>query len=311
MIRIKPILPTRQKPERDQREGAVATSDDYATCRRVMRAASKNYAFASLVLSHDKIHHVEALYALLRVGDDLVDVSHDGFSSAVVALDNWERTYWQAFETHTSAHPVMRAYLETALIFDIPPETMTAYFRAMREDLTVTRYPMFDDLLYYMEGSAIPVGRAMVHILGVKSPYKIAEAIPHADSLAIAMQLSNFWRDIGEDWERGRVYIPQEDMARFGVTEEDLRKRRITPAFIELLDFEIARATRYYDHAVKGIRFLASGRWGVHSGLRIYRAILTHIRRHNYDVFSHRAGTNLWQRVGHVLCALGWTLFAI
>ncbi len=294
---------------RDRKGASVATGTDYATCRRVMRAASKNYAFASLALPRDRARHVEALYALLRVGDDLVDVSHSSvfgrsFSSPTEAINNWERLYWQAFETHTSDHPVMRAYLDTALTFGIPPETMKAYFRAMREDLTVTRYPTFEDLLYYMEGSAIPVGRAMVHILGVKPPHTIAQAIPHADSLAVAMQLSNFWRDIGEDWERGRIYIPQEDMIRLGVTEDDIDARRITPAFIALLDFEIARAMRYYDHAAEGIRFLATGRWGVRSGLRIYRAILPHIRRQNYDVFSHRAGANLWQRMGHVLCAL-------
>ncbi len=294
----------RKRLRRNQREQSVATSADYAACRRVMRAASKNYAFASLVLPRDKARYVEALYALLRVGDDLVDVSHSGFNSPTEAIDSWERTYWHAFETHTSAHPVMRAYLDTALTFSIPTETMTAYFRAMRDDLTVTRYPTFRDLLHYMEGSAIPVGRAMVHILGVKPPHKIAKAIPHADSLAVAMQLSNFWRDIGEDWARGRVYIPQEDMASFNVTEDDLRARRVTPAFADLLDFEIARAMRYYDHAIRGIRFLATGRWGVRSGLRIYRAILSQIRRQNYDVFSHRAGANLWQRLGHVLCAL-------
>lgn len=304
MMWIKSICPIGKSARHDQQEEAMATSADYAACRRVMRAASKNYAFASLVLPRDKVRHVEALYALLRVGDDLVDISHSGFSSATEAINDWENAYWQAFETHTSDHPVLRAYLDTALTFSIPPETMTAYFRAMRDDLTMTRYPTFDDLLRYMEGSAIPVGRAMVHILGIKSPHTIKTALPYADSLAIAMQLSNFWRDIGEDWERGRVYIPQEDMVRFGVTEDDLKARRITPAFIDLLNFEIDRAMHYYSHAARGIRFLATGQWGVRSGLHIYRAILTHIRRQDYDVFSHRAGDNVWQRVAHVLCAL-------
>jgi phytoene synthase len=233
-----------------------------------------------------------------------VDISHSGFRSATEAINDWEHAYWQAFETHSSDHPVMRAYLDTALTFGIPAETMVAYFRAMREDLTVMRYPTFDDLLHYMEGSAIPVGRAMVHILGVKPPHAIETALPHADSLAIAMQLSNFWRDIGEDWARGRIYIPQEDMVRFGVREDDLKTGHITQAFINLLDFEIDRAMRYYNHAAQGVRFLAAGRWGVRSSLRIYRAILTHIRRQDYDVFSRRAGANVWQRVGHVLCAL-------
>ena len=116
---------------------------------------------------------------------------------------------------------------------------MTPYFRAMKEDLTVARYPTFADLLHYMEGSALPVGRAMTYILGVRPPYTVEETLPHADSLSIAMQLSNFWRDIGPDWRIGRVYLPGEDLARFRVTEADLAAGRITPDFIALLEFEI------------------------------------------------------------------------
>ncbi|HEY5669499.1 MAG TPA: squalene/phytoene synthase family protein, partial [Anaerolineales bacterium] len=112
----------------------------------------------------DKLLHVEALYALMRVGDDRVDVSHQGFRTPLEAIEDWEKTYWLAFERGESPHPVMRAYLDTAIKFGIPAETMSAYFRAMKEDLTVTRFPTFNHLLHYMEGSAIPVGRAMTHI---------------------------------------------------------------------------------------------------------------------------------------------------
>ena len=198
------------------RVARIASDEDYAAGRRLMRAASKNYSFASNFLPPDRLRHVEALYALMRTGDDRVDVSHEGFASPLAAIDDWERTYWHAFETGTSPDPVMRAYLDTALKFGIPAETMSAYFRAMREDLTITRFPTFGDLLHYMDGSAVPVGRAMTYILGVREPYGLEDALPGADALSVAMQLSNFWRDIGEDWTRiGRVYIPQEDLARF------------------------------------------------------------------------------------------------
>jgi phytoene synthase len=186
----------------------VATPEDYAECRRVMSGASKNYSFASRFLPRTKRHHVQALYALLRVGDDRVDLTHEGFTTPLAAIEDWERAYWQAFETGRSGHPVMRAYLNTALECSIPAEIMTPYFRAMKEDLAVTRFPTFADLLHYMDGSAIVVGRAMTYILGVRQPYTIADTLPHADSLSIAMQLSNFWRDVGEDWSIGRVYIP-------------------------------------------------------------------------------------------------------
>ena len=246
---------------------------------------------------------MEALYALMRVGDDRVDVTYEGFASPLAAIEDWERTYWQAFETGHSDHPVMRAYLAGASACGIPAEVMTPYFRAMKEDLTVTRYPTFADLLHYMEGSALPVGRAMTYILGVRSPYTVEETLPHADDLSIAMQLSNFWRDIGPDWRIGRVYLPGEDLARFQVTEADLAAGRITPDFIALLEFEIARTEAYYRSARIAVRRLATGRVGVMAALEVYRAILPAIRRNGYDVFTRRAGTTRRQKLGLALRA--------
>ncbi len=279
----------------------IATPEDYRYCAEIMRGASKNYSFATAFLPAEKRPHVEALYALLRVGDDRVDVSHEGFASPLAAIDDWERAYWHAFETGSSDHPVMRAYLNTAVQFGIPVDTMVAYFRAMKEDLIYTRFPVFADLLHYMDGSSIPVGRAMTYILGVREPYTLAEALSKADSLAIAMQLSNFWRDIGYDWSIGRVYIPQEDLARFQVRETDLGASRITENLVSLLDFEIARTEAYYADAREGVHMLAAGRWGVMSGLEIYRAILHGIRRNRFDVFNRRAGAGDLNKIGLVL----------
>jgi phytoene synthase len=276
----------------------IASNEDYQACRQIMRAASKNYSFASAFLPASKMRHVEALYALMRVGDDRVDVAHPGFTDPLEAIDDWERLYWSAFETGDSPHPVMRAYLNTALACGIPKETMADYFRAMREDLTITRFPTFADLVHYMDGSAIPVGRAMTHILGVRSPYRIEDALPGADALSIAMQLSNFWRDIGYDWGIRRVYIPEEDLLRFGVSEADLAARRISANFIDLLEYEFERTEAYYRQARRSVRMLASGRWAVMSGLEVYRGLLAGIRRNRYDVFNHRAGTSGVRKIG-------------
>jgi phytoene synthase len=284
----------------------IASAEDYAACRQIMRAASKNYSFASNFLPREKLHHVEALYALMRVGDDRVDVSHDGFESPLAAIEDWERTYWRAFEIGDSPNSVMRAYLNTAIDCRIPKGTMTAYFKAMKDDLTITRFPTFDDLMFYMEGSAIPVGRGMTYILGTRAPYTLDDALPGADSLSVAMQLSNFWRDIRQDLEDiGRVYLPQEDMARFEVTEEDLAARRINRNFIQLLEFQFERTEGYYAHAKDSVKMLAAGRWGIMSGLEIYRAILSGIRRNRYDVFTRRARANKLQKLGLVTKA-GW-----
>jgi phytoene synthase len=292
---------------RPQVRTGAASVQDYAVCHQIMRRASKNYSFASNFLPLDRLHHVEALYALLRVGDDRVDVSHNGFKSPLAAIENWERSYWRALETGDSPHPVMRAYLNTALECGIPKETMSAYFRAMKDDLTITRFPTFDDLMTYMEGSAIPVGRGMTYILGVRVPYTLQDALPGADALSVAMQLSNFWRDIGQDYEFiGRIYLPQEDMARFNYTEDDLRARRINSNLIRLLEFEFERTQRYYTQARDSVKMLAAGNWGIMTSLEVYSAILTNIRRNRYDVFTRRAGASKLQKLG--LLARAWWL---
>ncbi len=282
----------------------IASAQDYKICRQVMRSASQNYTFANAFLPANRRAHVEALYAFLRVGDDRVDVSHSGFSTPLAAITDWEDCYWQAFATGGSSHPVVRAYLNTAMQFNIPKEIMVPYFRAMRDDLTITRFPTFADLIYYIEGSAMVVGRTMTYILGVRPPNTLTEALPKADSLSVAMQLCNIWRDIGPDWRMGRVYLPLEDLDRFGVSENDLAKARINQQFIDLLEFEIERTEQYYNQAQPGIKMLASGRWGIQCGLEVYRAILTGIRRNHYDVFTHRAGASSLERIG--LVARAW-----
>jgi phytoene synthase len=285
----------------------IATSHDYAVCRQIMRRASNNYSSASNYLPKDKLPHVEALYALMRVGDDRVDVSHEGFSSPLEAIENWEASYYQAFDSCESQHPVLRAYLNTASIFNIPRKIMGPYFRAMKEDLSITRFPTFKDLLHYIDGSAIPVGRAMTYILGTRHPYTIKQALPGADSLSTAMQLSNFWRDIAEDWQRGRIYIPLEDMQRFNYNEDDLNASRLNDNFIRLLEYQLVRTEDYYAEARQSVRMLAGGRWAIMTALNIYQAILTSIRSNRYDVFSRRARASKIEKIRHALNAY-WTV---
>jgi phytoene synthase len=287
-------------PQAATTSAGIASAEDYAVCRQIMRAASKNYSSASNYLPQDKLPHVEALYALMRVGDDRVDITHNGFNSPLEAIDDWEQEYRRTFESGDSPHPVLRAYLNTAMTFGIPQDTMTAYFRAMRDDLTQARYATFSDLLHYMDGSAVPVGRAMTHILGVAQPFTLANAIPGADHLSIAMQLSNFWRDIGEDWQRGRVYLPLEDMEFFRVSEDNLEAKRVNSSFIHLLEFEFERTEMHYNAARPSVRMLASGQVAVMSALEIYRAILDGIRANRYDVFNQRAGTGKLRKLSLV-----------
>lgn len=301
-----PLIKTRTLAGTDIIPG-IASTGDYAVCRQVMRNASNNYSSASNYLPKEVLHHVEALYALLRVGDDRVDVSHDGFSSRLEAIEDWETSYYDAFETCESQHPVLRAYLNTAMLFNIPKEIMSPYFRAMKEDLSITRFPRFEDLIHYMDGSAIPVGRAMTYILGTREPYTIQQALPGADSLSIAMQLSNFWRDIAEDWQRGRIYIPLEDMKFFNYSEDDLDSNRLNDAFISLLEYQLSRTETYYDEARESVSMLDSGRWAIMTAFNVYHAILTNIRANRYDVFTRRARSSKIEKFRLALNAY-WTL---
>lgn len=270
----------------------VTLEQDYAECRDIMVGASKNYSFASMVLPADRAKHVHALYAVMRVGDDRVDVSSAGFDSPQSAIEDWQRSYRRVFETGGhSPYGVLRAYYNTCRELDIPANLLDNYFRAMIDDLTITRFPTFDDLYYYMEGSAIPVGRIMTHILGTRRGH-IEDAYLEADALSVAMQLTNFWRDIWEDWHIGRVYLPQEDMARFGVTEDDIAAGVLSPALLELLKFEMERTEAYYTDARIGVGKLAGGRWAVMSALEIYHAILTHLKRSNYNIYGPRLGAS-------------------
>lgn len=275
---------------------------DYAHCHAILQAASKNYSAATRLLPRDKAHHVAALYAVMRVGDDLVDVDHAGYASPRAAIEHWHESYWRAFQFGDSPDPVLRAYIHTAQQCDIPAELLQPYFRAMIDDLTVTRFATFDDLMHYMDGSAVPVGRVMTHILGTTTGQP-SNAYPAADALAVAMQLSNFWRDIGEDWARGRIYIPQEDLARFNYTEHDIALGNIDLRLVELLEYEFARTEQYYQVAQRGVQQLVSGRLGVMAALKFYRAILSGIRANCYDVFTQRAGASKLQKMGLVVQA--------
>ena len=159
-------------------------------------------------------------------------------------------------------------------------------------DLTIESYDTWDDLLGYMDGSAAVIGEMMLPIL---EPTDLAAAIPHARDLGNAFQLTNFLRDIDEDLDRGRQYVPQEDLRKFGV---DLTERRVTPEFVELMQFEIARCRELYASAEEGIAMLPdrSARC-IRAAHTLYGRILDEIERHDYDVFAGRVGVSTLAKV--------------
>jgi phytoene synthase len=256
----------------------------YARCKALNRAHGTTYYAATLLMPRVKRHHVHALYAFCRTADDIVD----GLGTAPVedrerALTEFGDRFFDDLERGDSDDEVLKAVVHTVNAFDLNPDCFRRFLRSMTMDLTVETYETFDDLLDYMDGSAAVIGEMMLPILEPTS----AAALRHARDLGIAFQLTNFLRDVGEDLDRGRVYIPQEDLRRF---DADPALRRVTPEWRALMAFEIRRTREYYESADLGIPFLppASARC-IRAARRLYSEILDRIERAGGDVFTKRA----------------------
>jgi phytoene synthase len=256
----------------------------YARCKQLSREFGRTYYAATLLLPRVKRHHVHALYGFCRFADDIVDDLGDApVTDREHALTHFGDQFFEDLDHGDSDHPVLKAVVHTVRAFDINPDCFRRFLRSMAMDLTVSRYETFDDLLDYMDGSAAVIGEMMLPILEPNS----AEAVNHARDLGIAFQLTNFLRDVGEDLDRGRMYIPREDVRRFGADPED---RRVTQEWRRLMAFEIDRTREYYTSGDLGIPMLAptSARC-IRVARRLYGEILERIERADYDVFASRA----------------------
>jgi 15-cis-phytoene synthase len=271
-------------------DGGLTLAESYELCREVQRSHSRTYYFSTRLFPKEVRPHVHALYAFMRYADEIVD--NPGaldLGEQLAALERFEAETMAAVSGEEVPNPVLRAFADTVRRRGVEPEIIAAFMNSMKMDTHVFRYPTFEDLEAYTYGSAAVVGLMMCRVVGVAS----GEADPHAEALGTAMQLTNFLRDIGEDWRRGRVYLPLEDLARFGYAEEDLGRGLVDERFVGLMRFEIARARRLYDLADEGIRYIPRGRrYPVVVARRLYAAILDRIEAQGYDVFAHRAQTS-------------------
>lgn len=268
----------------------------YEFCRAVQKAHSRTYYFSTQLFPPDLRRHVHALYAFTRYADEIVDdLKKDANVEArLEALEAFEAETMAALVGEEVEDPILRAFTNTARERGIGQGHLMPFMRSMKMDTYVRRYPTYEDLEEYMHGSAAVVGLMMCRVIGVEAE----EALPHAEALGEAMQLSNFLRDVGEDWERGRVYLPLEDLKRFGYSEEDLGTGRVNEAFVELMRFEIDRARMLYLVADQGMRHIPRGRrYPVLVARHLYAAILDRIKDLDYDVFSSRAGTTLAEKL--------------
>ncbi len=262
----------------------VTLDESYARCRELNKRYGTTYYWSTKVLPRVKQHHVWALYAFCRYADDIVDdLGPVSVERRADALADFGNRFFLDLAAGRSDDPVLKAVVHTVKAFDIDPDCFRRFLRSMTMDLTVATYETWDDLLVYMDGSAAVIGEMMLPILEPLRP----EALPHARDLGNAFQLTNFLRDIAEDLDRNRQYVPQEDLRRYGV---DLTTRRCTPEFVELMRFEIARCRELYVSADLGLSMLPTESAKCIGAARVlYGRILDKIEQQHYDVFAKRA----------------------
>lgn len=269
----------------------VTLDESYDRCRELNKRYGTTYYWSSFALPRVKRHHVWALYAFCRHADDIVDdMGPAPVEVRAKALDGLGDRLFADLAVGRSEHPVLKAVVHTIRAFDIDPECFRRFLRSMAMDLTVTRYATWDDLLGYMDGSAAVIGEMMLPIL---EPYEPA-ALGHARDLGNAFQLTNFLRDVAEDLDRGRVYVPQEDLTRFGA---DPARRVVDGPWRALMAFEIERCRELYASADLGLSMLppTSARC-IQAARTLYSEILGRIEASGYDVFTSRATVPTWRK---------------
>lgn len=240
-------------------------------------------------------------YTFVRLPDEIVDGASvdDREQKLALWIDQWKNTVTRDTPSDNEACAAFKHVMDT---YHIPTEYSFSFLEAMQQDLTVAQYPTYAELEAYMYGSAVVVGYTMSYIIGFEQG-----ALPYARALGEAFQMTNFLRDISEDYDmRGRVYIPQEDLDRYGVTIDHIREHRVDDAWRALMKFEIARTRALYAKGVTGIAKLhPQGRRAVYAAALIYKEILDHIEQNNYDIFSRRVVVSPFRKT-MLLCKALW-----
>jgi phytoene synthase len=294
-------------------EGAALRAG-YARCRAINAHHGRTYFLATLLLPPGKRPFVHALYGFARHVDDFVDDMGTRLTTAQRAdrLEEWSANFLADLEWGQSSDPVSRAVIHTAGRWQIPTSYFADFLESMRMDLNVTSYATYDDLTRYMWGSAAVIGLQMLPILGRADEgtrWDVLES--HAIDLGTAFQLTNFLRDVAEDLRRGRVYLPEESLRKFGVDRDRLARGRVDESIRNLLAWEIERARGLYASAAPGIDLVeASSRDCLRTASRLYAEILDEIERADYDVFSSRVQVGLARRASVGISGLRRSLSA-
>jgi len=282
----------------------------YKYCESVTKIHAKTFYFAAKFLPEQKRKPIYAVYALCRHVDDAVDEAEiSSEARAIEAVENWKAKLDEVYKSESNEENsqygiqnknsknqdlVLIAWKDLLKKYKIPQNLPLELMKGVLQDTHVKRYETFEELYVYCWRVASTVGLMSSEIFGYEKP----ETLEYAEALGIAMQLTNILRDIKEDAAMSRIYLPQEDLRRFNITERQIFDGEINTDFTELMKFQVARARKYYEKSYKGIALLEKdARFTVLLALRIYSRILNEIERQKYDVFRKRAGTNLRQKI--------------
>ena len=281
----------------------------YAECKRLNSLHGKTYYLATLLLPPAKRPFVHALYGFARYADEIVDDLQSTLSpqEKAEALSTWSAGIIRDLELGVSKDYIGAALVDTVQRFNIPLDHFRAFLHSMSMDITVSRYHTFEELMEYVYGSAAVIGLEMVPILGPLSE----EAYPAAENLGVAFQLANFIRDVAEDLDRGRIYLPLDELASFNVSEEMLNQRIITPQIREALKFNIERVRQLQRAAAPGIKLLApESRPCIEAASELYCGIVDEVEKIDYQIFDKRAKTSTARRLSVAIPAFGRALAA-
>lgn len=273
-----------------------ALRESYELCRQLNAEHGKTYYLATLLLPPAKRPYVHALYGFARYADEIVDDLASTLTDAEKAqqLNDWGNEFLAKFDSGETDDPVCIAVLDTVRRWNIPREHFEAFLHSMTMDLTVTEYQTYEDLYEYVYGSAAVIGLQMVPILEPTNQ----DAYKYATKLGVAFQLANFIRDVGEDLERGRVYLPLAELAQFGVSRADLEARIATPEIKAALKFQIERVRKLEESSRAGITMLgAPSQPCIETARILYCGIVDAVEEIDYEVFSKRASVSLLRRL--------------
>jgi 15-cis-phytoene synthase len=286
-----PAVPRTPVPVSD----SVALQRAYAYCESLIAEHGRTFYLASSLLPADKRRAIRALYAFCRVTDDIVDRPERNAEEALAA---WRREVISARPPRDDL--VGTAWADTRLRYRIPHRYAEQLIEGVARDLRRQRYATFDELAAYSYGVASTVGLMSMHIIGMTRGGH-EEAIPYVVKLGVALQITNILRDVGEDWRAGRVYLPGEELAAFGLTDADLAAGRVDDRWRTFMRFQVERNRKLYEEAWPGIAFFnRDGRFAVAAACQLYSAILGDIEAHDYDVFNRRAHVSTWGKLGRL-----------